>query len=86
MPKAYGCFRASQPRSLEVHTQVVADFESASGSSTDANSKGSAVYVAGATLLHELCHWGNYNNSPRYIEPREMGAAFELATYGKVIY
>jgi hypothetical protein len=48
--------------------------------------KGPPVYVAGATLLHELCHWGNFNNVPPVPELREMGEAFELATYGKVIY
>jgi hypothetical protein len=47
---------------------------------------GNAVYVAGATILHELCHWGNHNNVPPVPEVIEMGAEFEKYTYGKVIY
>lgn len=86
VPEAYGCFRKTQPQSLEIHTKVVADFEASSATSTDKDSKGETVYVAAATLLHELCHWGNYNNSPRFVEPHDMGDAFELATYGKPIY
>ncbi len=47
---------------------------------------GKSVYVVGATLLHELCHWGNFNHKPPIPELVEMGAAFELHTYGKVIF
>ena len=86
VPKAYGCFRNAKPEFIEIHTQVVLDFETAQVSSSDRNLKGRAVYVAGATLLHELCHWGNFNNVPPVPELKEMGEAFELATYGKVIY
>ena len=86
VPKAYGCFRQSKPHNLEVHTKVISDFEKSHANSSDKNKKGKAVYVVGATLLHELCHWGNYNNTPRIPELKEMGEAFELATYGKVIY
>ncbi|VAW74048.1 hypothetical protein MNBD_GAMMA15-1740 [hydrothermal vent metagenome] len=86
VPKAYGCFRHSKPHAIEIHIQVIADFEKSHSTSTDKNKKGRAVYVAGATLLHEICHWGNYNNVPKVPELKEMGAAFELSTYGKIIY
>jgi len=86
VPKAYGCFRNARPAFIEIHAQVVLDFEAASASGIDKNANGRAVYVVGATLLHELCHWGNFNNMPPVPELKEMGEAFELATYGKVIY
>lgn len=86
MPKAYGCFRYEKPSTIEIHIGVVKEFEKQATSTLDKNKAGKAVYVAGATLLHELCHWGNYNNVPRIPEVKEMGAEFEKSTYGKVIY
>ena len=62
------------------------DFEKNSANTIDKNKAGKAVYVAGATILHELCHWGNHNNIPPVPEVIEMGVEFEKATYGKVIY
>ena len=60
-------------------------FESQMSSGTDnKNAKGKIVYVVGATLLHELCHWGN--NQAGVAEASEMGLAFEKATYGKTIW
>lgn len=85
VPKAYGCFRHAKPTRIEIHTGDVKNFESALSGNTDKNKKGKAVYVAGVTLLHELCHWGNYNNVPRIPEKKEMGEAFELHVYGKII-
>ncbi|VAW71939.1 hypothetical protein MNBD_GAMMA10-796 [hydrothermal vent metagenome] len=86
VPKAYGCFRHKNKDRIEIHTQIVKDFENIAAGITNKNKKGKALYVVGATLLHELCHWGNYNNSPRVIETKEMGANFEKRTYGKIIY
>lgn len=86
VPKAYGCFRHAKPGNVEIHEGVVKEFENASSNRTDKSVKGKHVYVAGATLLHELCHWGNYNNVPRVPELKEMGEAFEKATYGKILY
>ena len=86
VPRAYGCFRHAAPGKIEIHIDVVNDFENKLANTIDNNAKGSPVYVAGATLLHELCHWGNHNNVPPIPELIEMGAAFEQATYGKVIY
>lgn len=86
VPKAYGCFRHSSPGKIEIHIGVVTDFEINSSNTIDKNKAGNAVYVAGATILHELCHWGNHNNVPPIPEVIEMGAEFEKHTYGKVIY
>ena len=86
VPKAYGCFRHSNPDKIEIHIGVVSDFEINSSNTIDKNKAGNAVYVAGATILHELCHWGNHNNVPPVPEVIEMGAEFEKYTYGKVIY
>lgn len=86
VPKAYGCFRHAKPTTIEIHKGTVSDFEKLSAGYTDNNTAGKSVYVVGATLLHELCHWGNYNNVPRIPELIEMGAEFEKQTYGKILY
>ena len=86
VPKAYGCFRSTSPTVLEIHLGTVEDFEKVNAGYADKNTKGKSVYVVGATLLHELCHWGNHNNVPPVPELKEMGAEFEKATYGKIIY
>lgn len=87
VPKAYGCFRPAKPTNIEIHIGTVTDFENSRINHTDKNKSGNLlVYVVGATLLHELCHWGNYNNIPRIPELSEMGAEFEKNTYGKIIY
>jgi hypothetical protein len=86
VPKAYGCFRHTKPKNIEIHLDVIKDFEKATKNHKDKNTTGQYVYVVGATLLHELCHWGNHNNVPKIPELIEMGAEFEKYTYGKVIY
>ncbi len=86
VPQAYGCFRYAKPKKIEIHIGVIRDFENNLSNTIDKNKSGNPVYVAGATILHELCHWGNHNNIPPVPELIEMGAAFEKGTYGKVIY
>jgi len=86
VPKAYGCFRHSTPGKIEIHIGVIKNFEKNSSNNINKNKSGNSVYVAGATILHELCHWGNHNNVPPIPELVEMGAEFEKSTYGKVIY
>lgn len=83
----YGCTRGKVE--IEVAKRVVAGFEatpraSMSATSTNLNVKGQHVYVLGATLLHELCHWGRNLNG--VAEPQEMGTKFENAVYGKTIW
>ena len=77
--KAYGCFVYQNPNQIELDKGTAQKFETdPTGSGTDGN-----VYVVGATLLHELCHWGNHKNS--VTEQTEQGLAFERATYGKIV-
>jgi len=82
---AWGCFRAASPTLLEIRKDLVEDFEKSLTKGKDnKNAKGQIVYVVGATILHELCHWGN--NQAGVAEAAEMGLAFEKATYGKTIW
>ena len=41
------------------------------------------MFIVGVTLLHELCHVGNYQHAK--VESSEAGFAFESATYGKSV-
>jgi len=86
VPKTYGCFRQVRPTQIEIHIGTINDFERSNSGHRDKNKSGKSVYVVGATLLHELCHWGNHNNLPKIPELIEMGAQFERDTYGKIIY
>ena len=79
---ANGCFRPVSPDSIELDRSVVAAFETdPGGAGSDLNTRGQKVFIAGTTLLHELCHWGNFNHNVR--ETAEAGVAFEVATYGR---
>lgn len=81
---AYGCFVHARPDQIELDDDMANTFESdASGAGADPNAKGQKVYIIGATILHELCHWGNFRAGRN--EPSEQGMAFERATYGRVI-
>lgn len=79
---ANGCFRPVSPDSIELDRGVVSNFESdPGGAGSDLNTRGQKVFIAGTTILHELCHWGNFNHS--VAEATEQGVAFEVATYGR---
>lgn len=81
----YGCFRPANPGQMEVGKRFAIAFEANAATGTDnKNTAGKLVYVVGATLLHELCHWGNQKHGTA--EPTEQGLAFERATYGKTIW
>lgn len=82
-PDLYGCTRNAQ--NIEIAQLHVENFEVNAAKGIDnANAYGKLVYVVGATLLHETCHWGNRLNS--VAETQEMGLAFEKAVYGKTIW
>ena len=75
----YGCTRNDQE--IEVDTTTLQAFEKG-GDRTDTNAKGQNVYVLGATILHELAHWGHKVKGV----PETKGHAgdlFEMAVYGK---
>ena len=80
----YGCTRNTTE--IEVDLDLVKIFEKKPGGKkgTDTNKAGKKVYVVGATILHELCHWGL--NVMGVAEKTEAGDAFETALYGKGIW
>lgn len=81
---AYGCFRSTAPDYIELDLLAVTQFETDPyGSGLGKNSRHQNLFIVGATMLHELCHWGNFHHG--VAETTEQGAAFEVATYGKTI-
>jgi hypothetical protein len=84
VPAAFGCFEHSKPDQVEIDPEFVNDFENdPNGAGTGKNAGGKGVFIAGVTLLHEMCHWGNFMHGTA--ETQEEGAAFERATYGKIV-
>ena len=79
-----GCFDPADPSKIQVALTRVQDFETDPwGAGADVNSRGQKVIIVGVTLLHELCHWGNFKKG--VTETTEAGKAFEIATYGRDI-
>jgi len=83
--KAFGCFDANDSGVIMLDEKMVQTFEANPG---DPNARffsanGASLPIVGGTILHELCHWGNFRAGRN--ETREMGQAFELATYGAII-
>jgi hypothetical protein len=79
---ANGCFRSANPDQVELDSETVDNFEKdAYGSGSDTTSSGKKVFIVGTTLLHELCHWGNFQHG--VTETAEAGVGFEVATYGR---
>ncbi len=69
---------------VEIDPRFVKDLENDPyGAGTGRNAGGKGVFIAGVTLLHELCHWGNFKHG--VAETTEAGVAFERATYGKIV-
>ncbi len=83
VPAAYGCTRSGNDE-IEIDLDTVLTFEKdPNGAGVGKNKTGQKVYIAGVTLLHELCHWGNFKKGKG--EPTEQGAAFEVGSYGQVV-
>lgn len=81
---ADGLFDPANPRQVQISSGRVMDFEQDPfGAGADLNNSGQKVIIVGAVLLHELCHWGNFNHS--VTETTEAGRAFSVATYGRVV-
>jgi hypothetical protein len=79
---ANGCFDHAHPNQIELDLEDVQNFETDPyGKGSDVNSRGQKVFIVGTTLLHELCHWGNFKHG--VAEKEEAGIAFEVATYGR---
>ncbi len=82
---ANGCFVHSRPDQIELDLTLSSDFEENpyGAGSIDRTSSGRRVFIIGTTILHELCHWGNFHAGKG--EATEQGIAFEVATYGRNI-
>jgi len=80
---ANGCFVHATPDQIELDTGEAKEFETDRyGAGSDRTSDGRKVFIVGTTLLHELCHWGNFKKG--VAEVKEQGIAFEVATYGRI--
>jgi hypothetical protein len=78
-----GGFDPSKPGEIQIAQHRVEQFETPGAGGTDTNAAGALVYIVGATLLHELCHWGLHKVGKA--EVGEAGKRFEEAVYGKQI-
>jgi hypothetical protein len=77
-----GCFRPTNPDRIELNDETVNNFETDPyGAGSDVNARGQKLFIVGTTILHELCHWGNFKHG--VAEVTEQGVAFEVATYGR---
>jgi hypothetical protein len=69
---ALGCFDGAAPHRVELDRGAAGAFEADKfGLGSAPNASGRNVFVVGATLLHELCHWGNFHAGRA--EAREWG-------------
>jgi hypothetical protein len=80
---ADGLFVRASSSEINIELGRVQDFEAGPMLATDLNARGQPVIIVGVILLHELCHWGNFNHG--VVETVEAGNAFCIATYGKRI-
>jgi zincin-like metallopeptidase toxin 3 of polymorphic toxin system len=78
IPQAFGCTNDSTE--IQIDDDLVAEFESGGSANLRLTKFGHYVYLAGVTLLHEMCHWGNFLNG--VAETTDAGDAFESAVYG----
>lgn len=79
---ANGRFDPAKPNQIELDLGRVNQFETdAFGAGSDTTGDGRKVFIVGTTLLHELCHWGNFHHGTA--EATEQGIEFEVATYGR---
>lgn len=85
--KADGCFHLTAPKMIEIHVRCVEDYEYTRPLRFINTQYGRRVYYVGTILLHELCHWGNYNNVPKIRESDgDMGTKFAERVYGDIFY
>lgn len=84
--RAYGLYRWGG-NEIQIDEQLVLDFQAGRGKVPLSNGK--QVYLVGATVLHELCHWADAQDGvddPVPGDPsNEEGNAFENAIYGAVL-
>jgi Metallopeptidase toxin 3 len=78
VPQAFGC--TSDSTQIQIDDDLVAEFEKGGSANLRLAPNGHHVYLTGVTLLHEMCHWGNFLNG--VAETTDAGDAFESAVYG----
>jgi len=79
MPADNGIFIGNKyPDTVFLSTSICDRFE---GSATDAADPRMHLLLE-ATLLHEMVHWGDFQDDKK-LSPGEQGKAFEKAAYGK---
>lgn len=84
VPAAYGCTRNTNLTQIEVDQTTVQQFEDSPYKlGTGQTASKANVFIVGVTILHELCHLGNFKKSVK--EKSEAGEAFEKGAYGKVV-
>jgi hypothetical protein len=81
IPSADGC--TSDATHIEIDDDIVAEFETGGNANLRLAPNGHFVYLAGVTMLHEMCHWGNFLNG--VAEATDTGTQFETAVYGGVV-
>jgi len=80
---ALGCFDFGfHSDEIRIGEETVKEFEKGKG--LRKTPKGQQVFLVGVTLLHELTHWADDQDSVDD-PPEEEGEAFEKAIYGGVI-
>jgi hypothetical protein len=80
---AYG---VHYPGKHELHvnkSKVIDPFENGKGLAKLAS--GAKVYVLGVTILHELVHWGDWQNDGKK-RPNEAGEEFENKVYKQLVW
>lgn len=78
---AFGEFTPnSKSNEIRIDRQLVMEFEAGRGRRV---ARAGGVYLVGATLLHELVHWGDDQDG--IDRPGEEGEEFERLLYGSVI-
>lgn len=78
-----GEFDPKRPYQIHIAKHRVNQFETPGAGGMDTTATGAKVYIVGATLLHEICHWGLHKMGIK--EVGEAGKAFEQAVYGRQI-
>jgi Metallopeptidase toxin 3 len=79
---AFGC--TSDSTQIEIDDDVVNEFEQDANANLRLTAFGRHVFLTGVTLLHEMCHWGNFLNGVAETDG-DAGEKFETAVYGGVV-
>ena len=79
---ANGRFDPANPDQIELDIGRAQEFEDDPyGAGSDSTADGRSVFIVGTTILHELCHWGNFHKGKAEVD--EEGIGFEVDTYGR---